>query len=88
MVRVADLLSALFGRPPSHLGPVRSDLEAHVHWFASEVLVLRDGVDHTSLGTLPSQGSPRVHVNAFSLGLSNANEQQQVYSAMWDMPML
>jgi hypothetical protein len=59
-----------------------------VHWFASEVLVLRDGADQTSLGTLPSHGSPRVHVNAFSWGLSNATEEQQVYSAIWDMPML
>ncbi len=28
------------------------------------------------------------NVNVFSLGLSNATEEQQVYSAMWDMPML
>ncbi len=29
-----------------------------------------------------------VNVNVFSLGLSNATEEQQVYSAIWDMPML
>jgi hypothetical protein len=27
-----------------------------------------------------------VNVNVFSLGLSNATEEQQVYSAIWDMP--
>jgi hypothetical protein len=27
-----------------------------------------------------------VNANVFSLGLSNANEEQQVYSAIWDMP--
>jgi hypothetical protein len=29
-----------------------------------------------------------VNVNVFSLGLSNATEEHQVYSAIWDMPML
>ncbi len=29
-----------------------------------------------------------VNVNVFSLGLSNATEEQQVYSAIWDMPLL
>jgi hypothetical protein len=30
-------------------------------------------------------GAPGVNVNVFSLGLSNATEEQQVYSAIWDM---
>jgi hypothetical protein len=29
-----------------------------------------------------------VNVNVLSLGLSNATEEQQVHSAIWDMPML
>jgi type II secretory pathway component HofQ len=28
------------------------------------------------------------HVTVFSLGLSIATEEQQIYSAIWDMPML
>jgi hypothetical protein len=30
----------------------------------------------------------KVKVNVLSLGLSNATEEQQVYSAIWDTPML
>ncbi len=37
------------------------------------------------VGTARAQ---ELHVNVFSLGLSNATGEQQVYSAIWDMPML
>jgi hypothetical protein len=33
-------------------------------------------------------GQCNVHVNVISLGLANATEEQQVYSAIWDLPML
>jgi hypothetical protein len=34
------------------------------------------------------QGRGASHVTAFSSGLSDATEEQQVYSALWGMPML
>ncbi len=38
--------------------------------------------------TRPKRRKCNENVNVLSLGLSNATEEQQVYSAIWDMPML
>ena len=69
-------------------------MRAHVQVEGARAWVHADKpVDVHSLG--PTNATERrlshmghVNVNVFSLGLSNATEEQQVYSAIWDMPML
>jgi ATP-dependent Clp protease ATP-binding subunit ClpA len=47
------------------------------------------GVGKTELAKVrPGEGMRPVNVNVFSLGLSNATEEQQVYSAIWAAPAL
>ena len=62
----------------------------HLHWAASARLLY--GGHGLCLCLCAGPRVPRlparhvnvnVHVNVFSLGLSNATEEQQVYSAIW-----
>jgi hypothetical protein len=57
---------------------VHGYVDVNVHGYAN---VRVDVNEHVSVNA-------NVNVNVFSLGLSNAIEEQQVHSALWDMPML